>query len=63
MSSSYGEDERAMKDIVKQYLESMTPEQNVKRFAYYKTGKTSQLVMKNNPSKKSMDLKKSLFVY
>ena len=59
MSSSYRENEKAIMDIVKRGVESMTPGRNVKLVVYYKTGKTSQLVIKNNSPKKTTDLKKS----
>ena len=41
MSSSYREDEKAIKDIVKRGVETMTPEQNVKLVVYYKPEKAS----------------------
>ena len=44
MSSSYREDVKAIKDIVKLGVDSMTLEQNVKLIVHYKTRKTSQLV-------------------
>ena len=63
MSSSYKEDEKAIKDIVKRGVESLTPEQGLKLIGYYKTRKTSELVVRNNPSIKTTDLKKSSVVY
>ena len=43
MSFSRREDEKVIKEIVKRDVKSMTPEQKVKLFVYYKTGKTSHL--------------------
>ena len=42
MSSSYNEDAKAIKNIVKRVVESMTPAQKVKLVVYCKTRKTSR---------------------
>jgi hypothetical protein len=51
-----------MKDIIKRGVESTTPQQPVKLLIYYKNKKTSELVIKNNPTKRTTDLKQSSVV-
>jgi PHD/YefM family antitoxin component YafN of YafNO toxin-antitoxin module len=63
MSSAYREDEKVMKDIVKRGVESTTPQQLVKLVIYYKNKKTSEVVIKNSPIKRTTDLKQSSVVY
>lgn len=63
MSSAYKEDEKIMKDIIKRGVVSTTPKQSVELVIYYKNKKTSELVIKNNPIKRTTDLKRSSVVY
>jgi hypothetical protein len=63
MSNAYQEDEKIMKDIIKRGVESTTPQQPVKLLIYYKNKKTSELVIRNNPIKRTTDLKQSSVVY
>jgi hypothetical protein len=63
MSDKYVEDEKVIKDIIRRGVKSTTPEQDIKLVIYYKTRKTSELVVRNNPIVTTTDLKKSSVVY
>lgn len=52
MNSGYKEDEKALKDIIHKNVHPK-PGHKIKTIIYYKSVKTSQLVMKNNEQKRS----------
>jgi hypothetical protein len=63
MSTKYMEDEKAIKNIIRRSVKSTTPEQKINLVIYYKTRKTSELVVKNNLNTISTELKKSSVMY
>ena len=63
MSSAYKADEKAVRDIVYRNCIPSDPEDSLKLIIYYKSPKTSSLVMNNNLSKDTSDLKATNVVY
>ena len=63
MSSAYKEDEKAMRKIISDHVAPADDNTTVELLIYYKTQRTSQLVMKNGPAKPVDKLKKCRIVY
>ena len=63
MTFKYSKDEKVIKDIVQRGVESTDPNQRIKLVVNYKSRKTSELVIKNNPCRIITHLKKSSVVY
>ena len=63
MNSHYREDEIALKEMIRTNITMKATDTKVKLTIYYKTNKTSQLVVKNNLGPKPRDLAKSHLVY
>ena len=62
-STAYKEDERIMKEIIKRNIKPIDDNKQVKLIIYYKTKKTSQLLLRNSPQAKTEELQKSHVVY
>ena len=63
MSTAYKADEKALRDIIARNCIPSDPETNLRLIIYYKSPKTSNLVMNNNLSKDTSVLKASNVVY
>ena len=63
MSSAYHEDEKAMRKIINDHVAPADDSTTVELRIYYKTQRTSQLVMKNSPAKPMDKLKKCRIAY
>ena len=53
----YKKDERALRDIIKNNITPVDPDQQVKLVIYHKNKKTSSLVMRNNPAPRQEKIK------
>ena len=62
-SSAYKEDERIITQLVRKNIKPSDPDKRVKLIIYYKTKKTSHLLLKNNPSIERESLQKSHVIY
>ena len=62
-SNMHQEDERAIKQIVKRNVKPVNPEARIKFTIYYKSKKTSHLLLKNSPKQDDDPLKKSHVIY
>ena len=63
MPTAYKDDEKAIKKIVEKYVTPVGPETKIILTTYYKTGKTSQLLLINNPTSKTPPMQKSHVIY
>lgn len=63
MSSAYRADEKAVRDIISRNCIASNPDSNISLIIYYKSPRTSNLVMNNNLSKDLSPLKASNVVY
>ncbi|XP_076051515.1 uncharacterized protein LOC143031487 [Oratosquilla oratoria] len=62
-SSAYKEDERIMKQIIKRNIKPVNPEKILNLVIYYKTKKTSHLLIRNSPQQEKRELQKSHVIY
>ncbi|XP_076044740.1 uncharacterized protein LOC143027348 [Oratosquilla oratoria] len=62
-SSAYKEDERIMKQIIKRNIKPVNPEKILNLVIYYKTKKTSHLLIRNSPLQERKELQKSHAIY
>ena len=62
-STSYKQDERIMKEIVHRNVKATNPEKKINLRIYYKSKKTSQLLLRNSPEQKKEPTQKSHVVY
>ena len=63
MSSAYQEDEKAMRRIIDDHVAPADESTTVELRIYYKTQRTSQLVMKNSPTKPADKLRRCRIAY
>ena len=63
MNSSYQQDERSIKDIIKENICMTKKEDALRLVIYYKSLKTSNMVMKNNLGPKPRELAKTHVIY
>ena len=63
MSSAYKKDEKVLRDIVHRNCLPVAPYGEIKLFVYYQTPSTSKLVMRNNTSRDTSDLKATNVIY
>ena len=63
MSSGHREDEKALKEIIRTNIKTKEADTKLNVIIYYKSTKTSNLVLKNNPSLKLRDLARTHLVY
>lgn len=63
MSSSYREDERILKSIVKSNIKCVNEDEELKLLIYYKNRKTKDFLMTNNINRESSSLQRSNIVY
>ena len=62
-STAYKEDERIMKHVIKKNVRPTNPEAKINFIIYYKSKKTSHLLLKNSPNQEIDTLHKSHVVY
>ena len=62
-SSAHEEDERIMKKIFKKNIKAVNPTTRVQLVIYYKTKKTSQLLLRNSPHQEQDALQRSHIIY
>ena len=60
---SYKQDERALKDIIKNHVKPINDEDEIDLIIYYKNRKTSSLIMKNNPAAEQDKIRQRNVVY
>ena len=63
MHKNYLKDERILKNIIKNNVKSKDEKKKIKLNIYYKNLKTSNLILKNNPSLPTEDLDKNNVIY
>ena len=63
MNSSYQKDEHILKEIIKDNVTTKNSEDKLKLVIYYKTMKTSNMVMRNNLGSKVRELSKTDVIY
>jgi hypothetical protein len=63
MHSEHIKEERIMKEIIRKGVKSTTPNQNINLIIFYKTKKTSELLIKNSPKPTENPLQQSSVVY
>ena len=63
MSSDYKTEERIIKDIISNNVKPTDPEQELTLIIYYKSKKTSQLLMKNKRQAEAVPLREDHVVY
>lgn len=63
MSSAHKTDERVLQEIVKRNVRCTSPGDTLKLVVYYKSSKTHQLVMNNNPTRKRDRLHRTNVLY
>ena len=62
-SSAHEEDERIMKKIFRKNIKPVNPSTRVQLVIYYKTKKTSQLLLRNSPHQEQDALQRSHIIY
>ncbi|XP_076034579.1 uncharacterized protein LOC143021171 [Oratosquilla oratoria] len=62
-STAYKEEERIMKKIIKQNIKTTDPDKILNFIIYYKSKKTSHLLLKNSPQQHTETLQKSHVIY
>ena len=63
MSSAYRSDEKVLRSIVRRNCTPVQPYNEVKLVIYYQSPSTSKLIMMNNPSRDTSDLKATNIIY
>ena len=63
MSSAYKTDERILKDIIKRNVKPTDPTNKIKLVIYYKSKRTSNLLLRNNSTPRPSNLQSSHLVY
>ena len=63
INCNYQKDEKVLKQIIKDNITMKNNEEQLKLLIYYKTMKTSNMVMKNNLGRKVRDLSKTNVIY
>ena len=63
MSSAYKKDEKVLHDIVYKNCIPIRPHNDMKLIIYYQSPTTSKLIMTNNPSRDTTDLKATNVIY
>ena len=63
MSTSYKDDEKALRGIIERNCIATRPQDNIKFIIYYKSPKVASMIMKNNLSGDNSDLKATNVVY
>ena len=63
MSTEYKTDEKIIQDIIRRNVTTTDPDQRISLTTYYKTQKTSQLILRNRPTKKIPALQEDHVIY
>ena len=63
MSTQYRMEEKAIRDIIRKNVKPTSPNQTIDLIIYYKTKKTSQLIMRNNTTAKPAPTQEANVIY